>query len=102
MRSSTPSRAVSMSTGCQRPRGAQALADLEAVGAGQHHVEDDGVVVAGGRLEDRLLPVAREVNGVARAAQPARERGRHLRLVLDDQESHRYGPQLSDPTMREF
>ena len=67
---------------------AQRAADLEAVAAGEHHVEDDGVVVPHRRLHQRGVAVADDVDGVALVAQPAPDGTRQLRVVLDEQQPH--------------
>ena len=54
-RSSTASRAVSISTGVQTPRARSSRQDIEAVDAGQHHVEHDRVVRRGPRHPERVL-----------------------------------------------
>ena len=68
---------------------AQAPAGLEAVDPGQHHVEDDGVVVGGARHQQGALAFVGDVDVQPFLAQPATQQGRHLHLVLDDQDLHR-------------
>ena len=71
-----------------RPGPAQLPAHLEAVESGQHHVEDEGVVVGNRRLVERVAAVSRHVNGVGLFAKPFREHLRGPRLILDQQHSH--------------
>src|SRR5437879_13318894 len=87
MRSPTPSRAVSISTGAQRLL-PQRSADRDPVRAGEHDVEADGVVVVDPGLEEGLLAGPGDVDRIPLAAQTARQRARELRVVLDDQETH--------------
>ena len=67
---------------------AQAPAGLEAVDAGQDHVENDRVVTASAGHADRFLTSARDVNGQALLAETTPDQRRHLHLVLDDQDIH--------------
>jgi hypothetical protein len=59
-----------------------------AVGPGQEHVEDDDVVVARGRLRERLVAIAGEIDRVSLAPQAALERPRQLQVVLDQQQTN--------------
>jgi hypothetical protein len=70
------------------PVGAQAPADLEAVHARQHHVEDDDVVLGRAGHPQRVLALARKVGGQAVGAQAAPDQGGQLQLVFDDQVAH--------------
>ena len=67
---------------------AQRAADLEAVAAREHHVEDDGVVLPHRGLHERGVAVAGHVDRVALVAQPALDGPRQLRVVLDEQQPH--------------
>ena len=88
MRDSTASRAVSMRTGTFDPLRRSSPAHLEAVDAGQHDIEHDGVVVGDRRLIERLLAIAGDVDGIRLLAQPFRQHLRRARLVLDQQQPH--------------
>jgi hypothetical protein len=72
--------------------GAQAPADLEAVDARQHHVEDHGVVGRGLGHPDGVLALDRDVGGQSLLAETAADQARHLHLVLDDEHPHRRPP----------
>jgi len=61
---------------------------LEAVDAGQAHVEHEQVVGAGERAAVRSLAVGRDVDRVARSAKRAREPVAQQRVVLGDQHAH--------------
>jgi hypothetical protein len=66
----------------------QLPADVEAVAAGQHHVQQDGVVRGRAGHPEGVLAAARDVGGVALLDQAAADERRHLQLVFDDQRSH--------------
>jgi hypothetical protein len=66
----------------------QSPADLVAVHRRKVAVEDDHVVAGQVHLAQRIGAVARDVDRHALAAQTARDRGRKLRLVLNDQHAH--------------
>ena len=68
--------------------GPQVGADLEAVPARQHEVEDDGVVVVLARHPQTLVAVEREVDREAFLLQAVAHRLRQPLLVLDDQDPH--------------
>jgi len=70
----------------------QAAADLEAVDARQHHVEDDRVVVVLGGQVQPLVTVEGNVDRVALLLHPAPDRPGHLDLVLHDQHSQWLAP----------
>ena len=63
-------------------------ADVEAVDARQHHVEDDRVVVDGLRHPESGLPAVRHVGRVPLLAQPAAQQLTELLLVLDHEHAH--------------
>ena len=87
MRSASLSRAVSMSTGTARSR-LDALAHLDAVEAGQHQVEHDEIGLAARSYDfEPARPVGRDVDDVALAAQPRRDRAGDRALVLDDEDA---------------
>jgi hypothetical protein len=67
---------------------AQSPADLEAVDAGKHQVEDDRVVLDRRGLPARLLAGAGDVDRHPLAREPAPDQARHLGFVLDDQDTH--------------
>ena len=68
--------------------GPQGAADLEAVGLGDHGVEDDGVEVELPGRPERLGAVAGHVDGVALVFETAPDEGGHLGLVLHDEHPH--------------
>ena len=67
---------------------AQPAAGLEAVQAGQHHVEDDRVVLVRLRHPERVLAVGRHVGGEPLVDETPANQARHPQLVLDDQHAH--------------
>ena len=67
---------------------AQLTADREPVLAGEHHVEDDGVVVVGARLRERLVAGHGEIDGIPLALKPALQCPQELRIVLYNKQSH--------------
>ncbi len=67
---------------------AQAPAGLEAVDAGQDHVEDDRVVTRGAGHADSFLAGTGDVDGQALLAEATPDQRRHLHLVLDHQDIH--------------
>ena len=67
---------------------AELPADLEAVDARQHEVEQDEVVVGRPRALERSLAVGDDVDGHALAAQPVVQQVGQLRLILDDEHAH--------------
>jgi hypothetical protein len=67
---------------------AEPAADVEAVDARQHHVEDDRVVVDGLRHPESGFPAVRHVGRVPLLAQPAAEQLAELLLVLDHEHAH--------------
>ena len=93
MRSSSESRAVSISTRGGRRRGvgvvAQPAADLDTVDVGQRQVETDEVVGIHTSLRERLVAVVGDVDGIALAAQPPTDRVGQFDFVIDDHDSHR-------------
>ena len=91
MRSVTSARAVSMITGTQRSLSRSARQTANAVAAGQHHVEHDGVVLVLSGLLERRVAVVRDVDLVALLLQAAPQRPRQLAVVLHDEQSHRHG-----------
>jgi hypothetical protein len=70
------------------PPGDQLTADLVAVHRGQVTVEDDHVVASRDRTVECLLPVERDVDGHALAAQADGDGLGELHLVLGYQHSH--------------
>ena len=68
--------------------GPQLPAHLKAVQAGEHHIQDDRVIIVLGSKPQTLGPVARYVDGVALVLQPALQQCRHPRLVFDQQNPH--------------
>ena len=79
---------------------AQPAADLEAVDAGQHHVEHDRVVGGGARHPQRVLALDGDVGEHPLVAQAAADQGGQLDLVLDDQHAHRRQPPTSSMSGR--
>src|SRR6185503_3393448 len=77
---------------------AHAPADLEAVAARHHHVEQQEVGPELLRQPERLLAVARHPHLVAAAAHQELERDHDARLVLRDQHPHAALPSLASPT----
>ena len=73
-------------------------ADLDPVEPGQHQVEDDRVVLGRGRHPHRVVAGPRDVDGVALLDEASPQEGRHLELVLDDQDAH--APLIVAPKMR--
>ncbi len=67
---------------------AETAADLEAVAAREHDVEEDRVVRRRHRHPERVLPAPGDVRGVALLAQAAGEQVRELLLVLDHEHAH--------------
>src|SRR5690606_34885804 len=61
----------------------------EAVEAGQHHVEDEGVVLAGACQIQPGRSVAGHRDAVATLLEGGNERSGYTRVVLDQQEPHR-------------
>ena len=74
--------------GAQTPSPRRLPAGLEAVHAGEHHVEDDRVVGGAPRHPQRVFAVRRDVGGEALVAQTTLEDPGHLGLILDDQDAH--------------
>ena len=70
-----------------RACGAQFAADLEAVFARKHDVEDYQVVVVDVRLIERALAVLRDINSVGLLAQTLRHHPRRARLVFDQKDT---------------
>ena len=79
--------------------GAQLLDDGEAVLAGQHHVEHDGVVARAIRQQaiERLLAVAVDVHLVAFGFEVEAQAVGEVRLVFDDQDAAHPSPFDSRP-----
>ncbi|MCY1350503.1 hypothetical protein D9M69_367380 [compost metagenome] len=67
---------------------AQAAQDLPAVAAGQHHVEDDQVMVAGQRQVLTFEAVARQFDAEAGLAEALLQVLAGLGFVFDDQQFH--------------
>ena len=67
-------------------------ADLDAVQAGQHHVEQDHVVGVGERGREGLLAVVDHVRRKARILQAPANAGRQPVVVLHDQDSQAQPP----------
>ena len=67
---------------------ADPTARLEPVDPGQHHVEDDRVVVVLRRHPRAVLTRRNHVHRVALFLQPAPDQLRHPLMVLDDQHAH--------------
>ena len=67
---------------------AQAPADLEAVDARQHQVEDDRVVLGRARHPEGVLALGGDVRGHPLLPQALADQAGHLGLVLDDQHAH--------------
>jgi hypothetical protein len=67
---------------------AQAAARLVPAPAGQHHVEDDDVVLVSFRDPQGVLTAGGDICGVALLDQATADEARHLRLVLHDQRPH--------------
>jgi hypothetical protein len=74
---------VSIRIGVSLP---QRAADVEAVAARQHHVEQDRVEPAGGGGAQRRVGVAGILDVVAFGHQPIGQRHHQSRLVLDEQQ----------------
>ncbi len=68
--------------------GPQAGARLEAIEAGQHHVEHDRVVAGSLRHPERVLARRRQIGCVAALAQPSSQQAAKLRIVLNHKDAH--------------
>ena len=88
IRSASPSRAVSISTGDQTPSARSRRQTSSPSTPGQHQVEDDRVVLGRARHPERVLARARDVRGVRFLFEAAPKECRKLHLVLDDQHTH--------------
>ena len=66
----------------------QPAAQLEAVEAGQHDVQDDRRIGILGRHPQAVRAVAGDVNGMALLLERALDQARHPHLVLDHQHPH--------------
>src|SRR6188508_3528972 len=69
-------------------RRAQLLTDAEPVAARQHDVEDHRVVVGNRRVVERLVAVARNIDGVSLFAKTSRQHLRRTRLVFHKEDAH--------------
>ena len=67
---------------------AEALENFPAVELGQHHIQDDGVVVVALGFVETVLAVGGGVHGVAFLAQRLRDAAKQVRFVFHDQDSH--------------
>jgi hypothetical protein len=78
---------------CRRPSRAQLAADVEAVLARQHHVEDDEIRLEAGGLLQSLVAVGGGGDLVSLELEVVTQSEQHLRLVLDHQNAlHRSLP----------
>ncbi len=88
MRSATASRAVRINTGTRLSETPNPPADLEAVDAGQPHVEHDRL---GNRLHDqlkRLLAVLGQLHLISGQRQSPAQGFAHRPVVVDDEDPH--------------
>lgn len=67
---------------------AQAAAELVAIHAGQHDVEDDQVVMPGQRQMQSARPVARAIDDMTGGFEVVDDVGEDVRVVFDDQQTH--------------
>jgi hypothetical protein len=69
-------------------RGAKVRAEPEAIPVGEHHVQDQGVVGALGRVPARVLDGRRGIHRVAVGPQAALQQAAQAHVVLEEQELH--------------
>ena len=67
---------------------AQAAEDFEAIQAGQHQIEQHGVVNILLRFPQAILAIRGAVHGIARALQPGGERTPQTLGIFDDEQMH--------------
>jgi hypothetical protein len=67
----------------------QASADLEPVDVGEHHVEQDHVVVVLGAEPRTVLAVGGDIDREPLLLQTSAKEGSHLRSVFDHERAHR-------------